>query len=175
MNRILIVLSLLFSFALVGCIASPAYADEPPASSSVVVPPDVGVAPATLPAALEPTVSPTPAVPVVNIDADPVGYASNTYGAAKAGKWLVFVGFVIIGLVYFVRRWGSKLIPWIATDRGGVATALVCGFLASLASTAISSGSISGSTLIVAAEQAVAAIGGFVILKKLIFPSDAKA
>ena len=172
MPRIFFVLAVLFTFALVGCLGV-AHADTPaPASSSVVVPPDLDVAPAFAPASQPAAVAPAPAV---NIDADPVGYASNTIGAARAGKWLVFVGFIIIGLVYCVRRWGSKLVPWFGTDRGGVVVALFCGFLASLASTVIDVGSLSGAALVVALEQAVGACGGYVVLKKLIFPSDAKA
>lgn len=173
MNRILIVLSLLFSFALVGCMGvAHAGPPGPPVVDDLMSAPADGVAPSVAPAT-QPAILVVAPAPVVNIDADPVGYASNTIGAARAGKWLVFVGFIIIGLVYCVRRWGSKLIPWFATDRGGVAVALVCGFLASIASTVISSGSLSGAALVVAMEQAVAAIGGFVVLKKLVFPSDA--
>jgi hypothetical protein len=164
MPRVFLLVLILLS-VLVGCSAVRAEEAPPPGDSVSVVAPAV-VAPAT-----QPVVAPA-AVP--DPGADPIGYAQSTVSAAKAGKWLALVGLLIIGLVWCVRRWGSKLVPWLGTDRGGVATALVCGFLVSLASTAIT-GVISTAAIVGAVEQAVIAVGGYVALKKLIWPSDAKA
>jgi len=160
--RIVTLFVLLCSLALVGC--STAHAQDVPVPADVV-----DEAPASAP-----SVVPAVATAVPNIDADPVGYARAAYSAAKGGQWLALVALLIVGLVYVVRRWGAKLLPWLGTDRGGVASALVCGVLVSLAASALS-GSLGVGSIVGAFEQAVIAVGGFTVLKKLIFPSDAKA
>lgn len=103
---------------------------------------------------------------------DPEAIAENAYDAMKSGRWLVLVGLVLMGLVKLVRKFGGQAIPWLLTDRGGVATALGLAALSEIALLLASGRAPTLSGLMGALAAAWAASGGWVQLQRLIRPRD---
>jgi hypothetical protein len=107
-------------------------------------------------------------------DASLAGFAGALYSAFQAKNWSVLIALVLVGLVYLARRFGSKLWPFLGTDRGGALLSLVSGLAVSVFAAASSSGAHSvlqvlGSGLL----MALTASGTYVLVKKLLFPSGA--
>lgn len=87
--------------------------------------------------------------------------------------WLLVGAVLVSGLVWALRTWGGSLVPWVRTDRGGATLALVGGFVGVWV-TALAAGQGASWYLVAhGLEAAVAAAGGYSVLKKLVFPSDA--
>ena len=149
--------SLILAFMLVAC-AFLIFASR--AMSATV--PDAGIAtPASVTA---PTVLSDP-------EADPVGFVSALWSAARSAKWLALVGGIIWLLVWATRKWGAKLVPWFRSDRGGVVLAIGSAVLAGVASW-LAMGTITLEALVVALVAAGGASGWRSWIKRLISPKD---
>jgi hypothetical protein len=80
----------------------------------------------------------------------------------------------LIVAVYVARKLLVKRIPWLASDRAGVATTLALAILGSVA-TALVGGGTMGLTLVWGAGlAALKAAGGWSLLTKLIWPAEGK-
>lgn len=115
----------------------------------------------------------TPAV-VVAPDANPLGFLESLFNAAKAGNWRLLSALALVGLVYVIRKFGQKALPWLGTDRGGAVSALVVGVAGSLSLALMSSAPINAAMIVNGLGLGVMAAGGFVVVKRILFPSDLK-
>jgi hypothetical protein len=103
---------------------------------------------------------------------DTGGFAEATYSAIKAGQWLVAAGLVLIGLVYLARRFGGKVWPFLATDRGGVVATLVLSLVGAVAHSLAVGEPMSLAMLMAALGVAWTASGGWSQLRRLFAPPD---
>ena len=110
-----------------------------------------------------------------DIEKDPGGFAGEVLAAAKNGEWRLLSGLVLIALVWATRRWGSKLVPWFSTDRGGAALVLGLALLGGVATTLFEGAPLSMGLLANVVSMAMTAAGGWAIVKKLLSPSDKAA
>jgi hypothetical protein len=101
-------------------------------------------------------------------------FAAAIYQAFSAKNWGVLVALALIGLVAIARKYGSKALPFLGTDRGGALLSLLGGFGLSVFAAATAAGAHSvlqviGSGLL----MTITASGTYAIAKKLLFPSGA--
>jgi hypothetical protein len=116
--------------------------------------------------------SPAASPAVVSIDADPVGWARGLYDAVRTGAWPMAAGLALIGVVWAGRRWGGALLPWLKTDRGGVALVLATSTLGALGTAWAAGAAPDGKAALAALQVGLLAIGGYTGLRKLIWPAD---
>ena len=93
--------------------------------------------------------------------------------AAKHKQWRYLVALVLVGLTFVARRFGAKKIPWLATDRGAVALHLGVALGSAMGSLLLSKTSLTADALADAGLNALAAAGGYAMLKKLLAPKRA--
>lgn len=156
---VLVLLSFCGLLALLSvCMAVPVAAAEPGAGPATVAP---APAPPSAPAA------------VIDPAKDPGGFVEQLAAAARRGDYRMLVAGVLIGVAWLLRRYGAGLAPWLATDRGGAALALVLGVLGALG-TALAAGAPVGLGLVVnGVSLGLTAAGGWVVVRRLLWPKDA--
>lgn len=111
--------------------------------------------------------------PSIDPENDPGGFISATLDAAKSGQWRILAGFLLVGLVWAARKWGSGVAPWLKTDRGGAALVLALALLGGVATTLLSGQAFAWGLLVNSLSMAFTAAGGYAVLKKILWPSDA--
>lgn len=106
-------------------------------------------------------------------DFDAPGWAKALYDAVTKGEWKLVGGLGLTGLVFALRTWGAKLVPWFASKSGGLALS----FAISLAGTiglALGAGAdITWRTILAALGTAATAAGLWEWLKSYIPSADA--
>jgi hypothetical protein len=124
MNKLILCLSLL-----VPSVAAAQVSIDPPIDAGLQ---DAVQAPAaaTGSAVAPPTVTTTTTTVITNAapptpESDLDGFLRALYVAATAGKWKVFAGFALLGLVYLSRRFLFGRIAWFKTRMGGVTLAMI--------------------------------------------------
>jgi hypothetical protein len=58
-------------------------------------------------------------------DADAAEWLKALYSAATAGEWKILAGLALVGVVWLLRSWGVKALPWFGTKTGGLALAFL--------------------------------------------------
>lgn len=106
--------------------------------------------------------------------ADPAGFLALVVGALQAREWVVLAALMVVGLVAAVRKWGPSQWAWLRQDRGGAALALVWGVVVAVAASLIGGAAPSGRMLLDGALLGATAAGGWTLVKKILFPSDAR-
>ncbi len=102
---------------------------------------------------------------------DPGTLITQLLGAIQGRNWILIVSAVLSGAIYVVRRWGLAWIPWFGTDRGGAVLTVVVGILGALAS-ALATGHFMASSFVDGLVLAMNTAGGFVLVKRILAPSD---
>ncbi len=119
-----------------------------------------------------------PAAAAIPTMPDPEGnladFAGAVYQAFATRNWGVLIALVLLGLVFLARHFGSKVWPFLSTDRGGALLSLVGGLGISVFAAATAAGThtllqVLGTGLL----MTVTASGTYVLVKKLLFPSGA--
>jgi hypothetical protein len=93
--------------------------------------------------------------------------------AIGSGNWRLVAALIVVGLVWLMRRFATKIHPWFGTDRGGVAVALLGGLLAVAAGELAAGRHFTIQTVANGISLAVAAAGGWVMVRRLVSPPDA--
>lgn len=106
---------------------------------------------------------------------DPLGFGRQLIEAAKTKAWRPLIALVLAGMVFLGRRYGAKWIPWFKTDRGGAALVLGVGVLGSLATVLFSGAALGLGVLVDGVVMGVTAAGGYIVLKRLVWPQDSGA
>lgn len=152
------------ALALVTAFALPAVAQDaaPPADMAQVAP-DAGAA--------------KPAILDLSKDAqieDGAQLLTKAIGAGTARDWRALGAAVILLVVFVMRALVGRWVGFFKTDRGGATMALIVGVLGTVASLLTAGGKFQWGMLLDGLMAAFTAAGGYVTLKKLIAPSDAK-
>jgi hypothetical protein len=112
------------------------------------------------------------------------GFALEAYEKVKGGKWREFAAMLVILIVFVSRKWGLKILDkvgldkassWLSsTDRGGVVLVALVAGLGAVANALYAGAAVDLELFKTAGLIMVEAIGGFVGVKKFLFPSDEK-
>jgi len=100
--------------------------------------------------------------------ADPSGYLLLILNAVQGRQWIVLAGLVVIGVVWVVRTYGAKWLPWLSTAKGGATLSLVVGILGSVALVLLGGKGFSWKAIIDGALLAFISSGGFTVVKNLL-------
>ena len=112
------------------------------------------------------------AVNVPDLEKDPLTFAQEFFNAAKSKDLRLVVIFSIIAVVFVMRRWGQRLVPWFNTDRGGAGLALAMGLLGQVVLMLSAGAPFTAWLLVEGLINGVTAAGGVVVLKRLLNPQD---
>lgn len=118
-----------------------------------------------------------PVAAVPDLDKDPGGFLEQAFQATRSGDWTMVTALALIGCVWVARKpWALGKVAFFKTDRGGVAMVLGLSIVGGLANAIIALGKFPTDMLTYKAilQTAVTAIGGYVALKRIIWPSDKK-
>lgn len=102
---------------------------------------------------------------------DPVGAMNNLVQAVRDGNWSMVAACVLIVLVWFARKFNTK-ISFFQGDRGGPILVFALSFAGAISTSLMASEPISFKMFLAASQIALMAIGGFVGVKKILWPSD---
>lgn len=104
-----------------------------------------------------------------------LGGVAQTLKEAHPQSWKVLFGVsaLILLLTVIARKVGGMFIPFLKTDRGGALTVLVLGLSGGLVNALAAGDGISTDGALLGAMASFMAAGGFTLVKKLLFPSDA--
>lgn len=105
---------------------------------------------------------------------DPAAYLDALLRATQGRQWIVVVGFALTGLTALLRKGLGAKLPWFKTDRGGAALAIITAVFGAVGAS-LATGGFSAWTLIDAVALAVTNAGGYVLIRKLLKPSDKPA
>ena len=112
------------------------------------------------------------AVTIPDLEKDPLTFAQEFFNAAKSKDLRLVVIFSIVAVVFALRRWGCRLVPWFNTDRGGAGLALLIGILDQAVLMVTSGGAFTAWLLVDGVINGVTAAGGVQVLKRLLAPQD---
>ena len=96
-------------------------------------------------------------------------FFSLVVSAAQSHSWMYLVAAVLMAATWGARKYLAPKVPWLASDAGGVALALLLAFFGALV-TAGPSAAFSWALLAASAKVAIAAMGGYSGLRKLVVP-----
>ncbi|HSN91492.1 MAG TPA: hypothetical protein VLS93_09705 [Anaeromyxobacteraceae bacterium] len=99
---------------------------------------------------------------------DPNAFIEAIVAAVQGGDWRAVAILAVIGVVALARRFGGAWVPWLRTARGGALLALAGGIVSTLGP-ALFSGGITLSALLNGLINGVAAAGGWVVARRLIY------
>ena len=88
--------------------------------------------------------------------------------AAQGGDGLVLLGLGLMGLIWVSRKWAIKVVPFFATDFGGMVFAFATSTLTVVAATLVSGAAIGMPLVTAALTSGLIAVGGWSgVLKKI--------
>lgn len=119
-----------------------------------------------------PTTAPADPVAVPTDISAAVATASDAYEALRAGRMRAGIALILVLLVAGLRRFSGMAIPWLRTDRGGVALVLTCALLLELVAVLQLGAPIGAGMLLTALQSGLTAAGGWVAVRRLIWPQD---
>lgn len=96
-------------------------------------------------------------------------FFSLIVSAAQSHSWMYLVAAVLMAATWGARKYLAPKVPWLASDAGGVALALLLAFFGAVV-TAGPSAALSWALLATSAKVAVTAMGGYAGLRKLVVP-----
>lgn len=103
---------------------------------------------------------------------DPGGFFQSMVSAAKAGQWRLLAACFLVGLVWAARKWGSRFVPWLKTDRGGAVLVLCASLLLSVSTWLSGGGDLDLGLLFDALAMACTAAGAYSMSRRLTKPKD---
>jgi hypothetical protein len=100
------------------------------------------------------------------VPTDP-GFVQSLFDAIHGRQWVVVAGFVVSGVVWALRTWGAKLVPWFATSRGGAVLVTVVGVLGAIAISLLA-GKLSWASILDGVLLALLSAGGYAVAKNAV-------
>jgi hypothetical protein len=90
------------------------------------------------------------------------------YSAIQGRQWALVGVLAVVALVYAARTWGGTLLPWLRSDRGGAALALLAGIFGALATALLSGTALTPLVVLDGVVLGIGAAGGYSVVRKLL-------
>ena len=111
--------------------------------------------------------------PAETLEDDPIGFLGKLVQVIRDGEWQIatrmIVASILIGLVYFARRFGKKL-EFFRSDRGGPILVFGISFGGFIGASLLAASPIDLKLFLTATEVGLMAIGGFIGLRRVLWP-----
>lgn len=104
----------------------------------------------------------------VTLPTEPDAIAAAIISAISGGNWTMVFVLGLVGVIWVVRKFGSKLIPFLGTSEGGALLALVTGVILYIIAVKYAGQPITFNTLILAVTTAWAASGSWTVMRKIL-------
>ena len=105
---------------------------------------------------------------------DPSVLIQLFFAKVQAGNWKAVAAIAAIGIVWALRKFGGRYIPFLKTDRGGTLLTLATGITGGLGHALLVDAPITAELLTDGLAVGVTAAGGYVVVKRILWPSDVK-
>lgn len=102
-------------------------------------------------------------------------FARHLLDAVTSRNYALLAALVVVVLVYLLRKFGGRFIPFFNTDRGGAVLVLGVSLAGAVANALAAGAPFSLALLLTALQVALTAAGGFTIIKRILFGSAAIA
>lgn len=129
----------------------------------------------TAPAVLGPSDEPSSTTGVIvesgDLEEEPIRYAAQLLDAIRDRDWRLVVSLALIGIVFLARRFGRRL-KYLRGDRGGVLLTFAVASLATVSATLAADEPFRFESVLAALSMGLTAIGGYVGVRRLLWPRD---
>lgn len=98
----------------------------------------------------------------------------STMDPTQILQWKAVAAILAIGAVWALRKFGGRYLPFLKTDRGGALLTLATGVVGGIGHALLTDAPVTAELLSDGLAVGVTAAGGYVIVKRIIWPSDAK-
>lgn len=105
---------------------------------------------------------------------DPNALIQLVIACVKAGDWKAVVALAVVGFVWLVRKYGSLKFPALKSDRWSAVLTLISGIVGGAAYVFINGGTVDARAVFDGVTVGATAAGGYVLVKKIIWPDTAK-
>ncbi|TQF10701.1 hypothetical protein FJV41_38125 [Myxococcus llanfairpwllgwyngyllgogerychwyrndrobwllllantysiliogogogochensis] len=100
-------------------------------------------------------------------------FAQLLFNAVTSQNYALVASLVVVLLVFLLRKFGGRFIPFFNRDRGGAVLVLGVSLAGAVANALAAGAPFSLSLLLTAAKVALTAAGGFTLVKRLLFGAPA--
>ena len=97
-------------------------------------------------------------------------FAKIVLDAVMSKNWALLASLLLILVVWGLRKFAGKKIPFLNTDAGGALSVLVLAVLGAVANSLIAGQALSGALILAALKVGFVAAGGYGMLKKVLAP-----
>lgn len=115
-----------------------------------------------------------PAVPAITDPGHDPDFLDKLLKAADTSNWRMLAVLIVIGAVWLLRTVGGKKWAVLKTDRAGAICTLALGTAGAIGNALAAGSDITLRLFINGLMVGITAAGGWVVMKKLFFPSDVK-
>ena len=105
---------------------------------------------------------------------DPSALVQLFFAKVQTGDWKAAIALVVVAAVWAMRRWGGKKWPALKTDRWGAVLTLASGVAGGIAWALNKGGAVDARVLYDGITVGLTAAGGYTVVKRILWPSDAK-
>jgi len=134
----------------------------------IETPSEPGEAPASQ---AEEGVSSVPGMTATDLSEDPISAVSLLVKSVRDGDWKKFAAVALSLMMLGLGRYRDK-IPWFAGDRGGVVLVFTLSATGAIVTSLLAGAPVDATMFLAAGDIGLLAIGGFVAVKKVLFPGD---
>ncbi|TQF10106.1 hypothetical protein FJV41_41160 [Myxococcus llanfairpwllgwyngyllgogerychwyrndrobwllllantysiliogogogochensis] len=96
-------------------------------------------------------------------------FAQLLFNAVTSQNYALVASLVVVLLVFLLRKFGGRFIPFFNTDRGGAVLVLGVSLAGAVANALAAGAPFSLSLMLTAVKVALTAAGGFTLVKRLLF------
>jgi hypothetical protein len=105
---------------------------------------------------------------------DPGGFLSQIATAIGSRNWVLVAALAVLGVVWALRTWGARWVPWFGTDRGGAVLVLSMGILGAVSAELAAGKPPTLAVVVGGLSLGFTAAGGWSVVRRLAGKSDAQ-
>lgn len=100
------------------------------------------------------------------------GFAKRAFDAIHSSNWRLLAALALIGIIWALRTYLSKLLPKLSSDRAGALLAVCTGISGAVSNALMAGQPVTLSVLMDGLGLGITAAGGWSVAKRIIAPPD---